>query len=138
MLQSEIEIRVRYGETDRMGFVYYGNYATYFEVARVEMLRQLGINYKDLEDSGISLPVVHFDIKYMKPAFYDDRLTVKTTVSEVPGARIRFHYETCNHEKVLLNIASTTLVFVNVHTLKPCMAPEFVMQKIMPFFKNQL
>ncbi len=134
MFVSEIQIRVRYGETDRMGFVYYGNYATYFEVARVEALRKLGVNYKDMEDGGVSLPVLDFKIKYIKPAFYDELLTIKIQICEMPGVRIKFNYETFNEEGTLLNIAETTLVFVNTSTVKPCPAPEFVLEKIAPYF----
>jgi len=134
MFVSEIHIRVRYGETDRMGFVYYGNYATYFEVARVEALRNLGINYKDMEDGGVSLPVLDFKIKYIKPAFYDELLTIKIQILELPGVRIKFNYETENEEGRLLNIAETTLVFVNTATMKPCPAPDFVLEKIAPYF----
>ena len=85
MYSTENKIRVRYAETDRMGYVYYGNYAQYFEVARVEMLRNLGISYKSLEDSGVILPVIDFTIKYIKPAFYDDFLTVKITLKQMPN-----------------------------------------------------
>ncbi len=136
MIQSAIAIRVRYSETDRMGFVYYGNYATYFEVARVELLRSVGVNYKELEDSGIALPVLEFKIKYIKPAFYDEVLTVKIKVNELPGIRIKFNYETLNSEGVLLNIAETTLVFVNTKTMKPTMIPEYVLEKIRPFYQQ--
>ena len=93
MYVSEIKLRVRYSETDRMGYCYYGNYATYFEVARVECLRSLGITYKSLEDEGILLPVVDFKIRYIKPAFYDDELKIKTYIRELPTAKIKFDYE---------------------------------------------
>jgi len=118
-----------------MGFVYYGNYATYFEVARVELLRGLGISYKELEDSGISLPVLDYKIKYIKPAFYDDLLTVKTAIAEMPSARIHFSYETLNSEGVLLNKAETTLVFVNIATMKPIHAPDFITIRMKPYFE---
>lgn len=134
MFVSEIQLRVRYGETDRMGFVYYGNYATYFEVARVEALRKMGINYKAMEDGGISLPVLDFKVKYIKPAHYDDLLTIKLRIAELPGVRIKFEYETFNEEGILLNIAETTLVFVNTRSMKPCQAPSFVLEKIDPYF----
>ncbi len=134
MITTEIQIRVRYGETDRMGFVYYGNYATYFEVARVEALREMGVSYLEMENGGVSLPVLEYKIKYLKPAFYDDQLTIKTIIRELPGVRIKFEYETYNQDKVLLNIAETTLVFINVKTLKPCMVPDFVLEKMQPGF----
>ena len=113
MYTNEIQIRVRYAETDRMGYVYYGHYAAYFEVARVEMLRSLGFSYKKLEDEGVILPVLDYNIKYIRPGYYDDLLTIKTTIKELPTARMRFNYETFNEKKELINIAETTLVFVN-------------------------
>jgi acyl-CoA thioester hydrolase len=123
MIVNEIQIRVRYAETDKMGYVYYGNYATYFEVARVEMLRSLGFSYKKLEEEGVMLPVLDFSIKYFKPAFYDELLTIKTTINETPGVRIRFEYETFNEKNVLLNKAETTLVFIDMKTNRPIQIP---------------
>jgi acyl-CoA thioester hydrolase len=135
MLTSELTLRVRYGETDRMGYVYYGNYAAYFEVARVEMLREAGITYRDLEDSGIALPVAEYKIKYHKPAFYDDVLKIKTTVKQMPGVRLHFEYQTFRSDGTLLNTAETTLVFVNTETGKPCNAPDDVLEKISSQFR---
>src|ERR1039457_69057 len=134
MFSSEVKIRVRYGETDRMGYVYYGNYAEYFEVARVEALRELGLNYKDVEESGIMLPVYTFNIKYFKPAFYDDMLTIKTTIKEIPQARITFGYETYNEKKELLNKGETVLVFIDIKTNKPRSAPENFIKKLKKYF----
>ncbi|MBI4945637.1 MAG: acyl-CoA thioesterase [Bacteroidetes bacterium] len=134
MFTSEVQIRVRYGETDRMGYVYYGNYAEYFEVARVEALRELGLNYKDVEDSGILLPVYTFSIKYFKPAFYDDMLTIKTTIKEIPQTRITFEYETYNEKKELLNKGETVLVFIDTKTNKPRTTPENFIEKLKKFF----
>ncbi|MGR6086755.1 MAG: acyl-CoA thioesterase [Arcticibacter sp.] len=124
MVKDEIKLRVRYAETDRMGYVYYGNYATYFEVARVELLRKFGINYKDLEDGGIALPVADLTIKYLKPAFYDQLLTVRTTITEAQGVRIKFLYDIFNEAEELINSAETTLVFINTSTNRPCAIPE--------------
>jgi acyl-CoA thioester hydrolase len=134
MFSSEVKIRVRYGETDRMGYVYYGNYAEYFEVARVEALRELGLNYKDVEDNGIMLPVYTFNIKYFKPAFYDDILTIKTSIKEIPQARITFEYETYNEKKELLNKGETVLVFIDIKTNKPRSAPENFIKKLKKYF----
>ncbi|HEY4797497.1 MAG TPA: thioesterase family protein [Bacteroidia bacterium] len=136
MFTSEIKLRVRYGETDRMGYVYYGNYAEYFEVARVEALREFGINYKDMEDSGIMLPVYTFSIKYFKPAYYDELLTIKTTISKLPEARISFEYETFNEKNELLNKGETTLVFIDMKSNKPRMAPENFLQKLRKYFAS--
>ena len=112
MFSSSTQIRVRYAETDQMGVVYYGNYATYFEVARVEALRDLNISYKGIENDGYIMPVIHFEISYKKPAHYDELITIKTTIKEIPKARIQFNYECYNDKNELLNTASTTLAFV--------------------------
>ncbi len=134
MYKTEIQIRVRYAETDRMGYVYYGNYATYFEVARVESLRQLGFTYKDMEDKGIVLPVLDFSIRYLKPAYYDDQLTIYTSIIKPPAARLFFEYETFNEKNELLNKASTTLVFISKETMKPCMAPDYMVNSLAKYF----
>ncbi|MEO5571205.1 MAG: thioesterase family protein [Bacteroidia bacterium] len=134
MFSSEIKIRVRYAETDRMGYAYYGNYATYFEVARVEALREMGMTYKEMEDEGIILPVLEYAIKFSKPAFYDDLLTIKTAINKMPGARIRFDYETFNEKNILLNMANTTLVFINKINNKPCAAPTYFTEHIKKYF----
>lgn len=136
MYKSELKIRVRYAETDRMGYVYYGNYATYFEVARVEALRELGFSYKSLEDDGILLPVAEFSIKYLRPAFYDDELTIITEIPELPGTRIQFHYQVFNAKGELLTKASTTLVFVQKDTGRPCPAPALIIEAWKPFFAD--
>lgn len=136
MINTEVQIRVRYGETDRMGFVYYGNYATYFEVARVEALRQIGVSYLEMEEGGVCLPVVEYKIRYLKPAFYDDVLTIRTIIKEMPGIRIKFEYETYNQENILLNTSETTLVFVDIKTMKPCQLPEFVSKIMKPYFPD--
>lgn len=134
MFSSEVKLRVRYGETDRMGYVYYGNYAEYFEVGRVEALRELGMSYRELEDSGIMLPVLEFSIRYMKPAYYDELLTIKTSIPELPAARLKFNYETFNENGVLLNNGVTTLVFVNRGSGRPCAAPDSFLDSIRKFF----
>ena len=136
MLSAETKIRVRYAETDRMGYVYYGNYATYYEVGRVECLRKLGMSYRELEDSGIMLPVLDYKIRYYKPAFYDDLLTLVTHIKQKPGTRIHFHYEMFNENMVKLNEGETTLVFVQVATGKPVMAPDDFLLKLEPFLKK--
>ncbi|CAN5354423.1 thioesterase family protein [soil metagenome] len=134
MYTTEIKIRVRYGETDRMGYVYYGNYAEYFEVARVEALRNLGFSYRKLEDEGIMLPVINYSVKYIKPAFYDDELTIKVTIREIPLARIRFDYEIYNEKDELITVADTTLVFIDRAVNKPRPAPEDFIVALKKFF----
>src|ERR1051325_10740300 len=134
MYVSETQIRVRYGETDQMGYVYYGNYAQYCEVGRVEAIRGLGLSYKELEDSGIMLPVLEFKIKYFKPAYYDDLLTIKTFIREIPAARLKFDYEIYNQQGVLLNTGDTTLVFINKTTNRPCAAPADFVERLKAAF----
>jgi acyl-CoA thioester hydrolase len=116
-----------------MGYCYYGNYAQYFEVGRVEALRELGFSYKALEDSGIMLPVLEFKIKYLKPAYYDDRLTIITAIPEIPTAKIRFEYETHNENGERINFGETTLVFINKNTNRPCAAPSALIDKLKQF-----
>ena len=134
MYTAELEIRVRYGETDRMGYVYYGNYAQYFEVARVEAMRVFGITYKDLEDNGILLPVYEYNVTFLKPAYYDDELLIKTTIPSIPQARIEFHYQTFNANNEMVNRAQTTLVFIDKESGKPIKAPDFFVKKLLTHF----
>ena len=134
MYVNEIQIRVRYAETDQMGYVYYGHYAAYFEVARVEMLRSLGFSYKILEEEGVILPVLNYSIKYIRPAYYDDLLKIKTVIKDLPAARIRFDYETFNEKEELINIAETTLVFVNKKTGRPSSPPTDLLEVMRKFF----
>jgi len=136
MFTKEIELRIRYAETDRMGYAYYGNYATYFEVARVEAMRALGMSYKDIEDSGVILPVKEFSVRYKKPAFYDDNITIKVTIKEVPKFRFGFHYETRNDKREVLNTAFTELVFVNKQTGRPMVIPENLRLLFKPYFNT--
>jgi len=128
--QFDTQIRVRYAEADRMGYVYYGNYATFFEVARTEMLRSLGFTYKGWEDSGIILPVREFHIRYYAPAYYDDLLTIRTILKELPAARISFHHEVYNEDGLKLCTGKLDLVFVDQKTGRPRRAPEEFLQAI--------
>ena len=134
MYISETTVRVRYAETDRMGYVYYGNYALYFEVGRVEALRQLETSYKEMEERGIMLPVYECNIRYLKPSFYDDLLVIKTTVKELPTVKIKFEYEIFSHTGELLTTGNTSLAFINIASNKPCRAPEYFMKKIDKYF----
>ncbi len=134
MYISETTVRVRYAETDRMGYVYYGNYTQYYEVGRVEALRSLGTSYKQMEDDGIMLPVYTCSLKYLKPAVYDDLLLIKTTIKELPNVRITFDYEIFNQNGELLNTGTTTLVFISTNNNKPCPAPDAFIEKIKKYF----
>lgn len=135
MYSSETTVRVRYAETDQMGYVYYGNYAMYYEVGRVESLRQLGLTYKALEGMGIMMPVLENHSRYKAPARYDELLTVRTTIKELPGVRITFYYEIFNEEKKLVNEGQTQLVFIDMKSNRPCKAPEAMLQVLSPFFR---
>jgi acyl-CoA thioester hydrolase len=134
MFVNEVQLRVRYAETDQMGYVYYGNYATYFEVGRVESLRTLGLSYRELEESGIMLPVLEYHSKFFKPAKYDDLLTIRTIIKEMPSVRIKFEYEVLNETKEILCKGETTLVFVKSETKRPCPAPLDFIESIKKFF----
>lgn len=134
MFSHENTVRVRYAETDRMGYVYYGTYAQYFEVGRVEALRSLGMPYRRMEEEGVMLPVHDLSVRYHKPAFYDDLLTVRTIITEMPTVRIRFAYEVRNEDGVLLTEAATTLVFIDRATNRPRRAPEDLLRLLKPFF----
>lgn len=135
MYQSETTVRVRYGETDQMAYVYYGNYAMYYEVARVESLRQLGVTYKELEASGIMMPVLENHSKFLGPARYDELLRIVTTIREKPGVKIKFEYEIFNEQNKLINQGETLLVFVDRKTGRPIRTPEMMVNVLAPFFK---
>jgi len=115
--------RVRYSETDQMGYCYYGNYAQFFEIGRVETMRSLGVSYKSLEENDIMLPVKEFSVSYHSPAYYDDLLIIKTTITAIKGAKIDFSYEIFNEQNHLICTALTVLVFINKRTMKPIQAP---------------
>ncbi|OWK73736.1 thioesterase [Flavobacteriaceae bacterium JJC] len=130
MIHTTHSIRVRYGETDPMKYVYYGNYAEYFEVARVELFRDLGIPYDEIENQGIWLPVSEFSIKYLKPALYDQILEIHTYIKKIPGVRIEFEYEIYNSSKQKITEAKTTLFFLDAKTNKVVKCPDFLMNII--------
>lgn len=134
MYISETSIRVRYGETDQMGYVYYGHYAMYYEVARVESLRQLGLTYKEIEEMGVMMPVLENRSKYLAPARYDDLLRIVTTLREKPGVKIKFEYEIFNDENKLIHQGETVLVFINKHTNRPCRQPAAMEKALERFF----
>lgn len=122
-------IRVRYAETDQMGVVHHGNYAQYLELARIEWMEQFGVSYKSMEDDGVMLPVYEMNFKYKRPAHFDDRLTIVTTLKEVPDIRIKFTYKIYRGEE-LLTIAETTLVFMEATTKKPIKCPPHILKAI--------
>ncbi len=130
MKNTLTEIRVRYGETDQMGVVYYGNYAQYLEQGRTEWLRELGFSYKWMEANDVQLPVVHFSIDYKLPARYDDLIIVKTSLKKMPSVKIEFYYEIYNESKQLLATANTILVFINSKTKKLMKAPDYLIDRL--------
>ncbi|MBS1614992.1 MAG: acyl-CoA thioesterase [Bacteroidetes bacterium] len=136
MYHSETKIRVRYGETDQMGFLYYGHYALYYEVGRAEAIRQLGFSYKELEAMGIHMPVIELQAKYLRPALYDDLITVRTTLRELPtGPKIQFHSELFNEAGALLNTGLTTLVFYDPEAKLKVPMHEELRKRLEGFFK---
>ncbi|MCD6017882.1 MAG: acyl-CoA thioesterase [Bacteroidetes bacterium] len=137
MIKTETTLRVRYGETDQMGFVYYGVYAQYYEVGRVEAMRSLGFSYRAMEESGVLMPVINLTINYKKPALYDDEVRIVTTVKEMPGVRITFHYECFNQKNELLNTGSVTLVFIDKTKNKPMQPPAWFMEGFMKRFEKK-
>ena len=136
MFLFETKIRVRYADTDQMGYMYYGNYAAFFEVARTEMLRSVGMTYKAMEEAGVMMPVLEMKSKYIKPALYDDEILVKVTIKDKPAVRIIFNYELFNPKQELLHIGETTLVFVDMLKNKPCLAPQNFRDKIEIYFSK--
>lgn len=133
--QFEHKVRVRYAETDQMGYVYYGNYAAFYEVARTEMLRVTGISYKDLEAMGVMMPVTEMYTKYHAPAKYDELITIRVTIKEKPSVRIAFDYEIYNESGQLLNTGMTKLVFVDMLKNKPCKPPVIFCEKLDDYYK---
>ena len=137
MIHSKHSLRVRYAETDPMKYVYYGNYATYFELGRVELFRSIGISYDEIEKQGIWLPVSDYKIKYLKPALYDQKLEIHTFMKKIPGVRIEFEYEIYNEEGIKITEASTTLFFLNSETQKVIKCPDFLMKLIEDNWKEE-
>ncbi|WP_313804525.1 thioesterase family protein [Flavobacterium sp.] len=130
MKNYEFQVRVRYAETDQMGVVYHGNYAQYFEMGRVEWLRNLGVSYKWMEENGVMLPVVSLSMNYKKPARYDDLLTVRTIFKSQTSVKIEFDYEILNEKGELLTIGNSILVFVDMKTGRPILPPEYITEKL--------
>ena len=129
-LYFDYVLRTRYAETDQMGVVYYGNYPQYLELGRVEWLRSIGFTYKAMEEEGIMMPVVSLQIQYKKPALYDELITIRTKLKELPSTKIEFDYEILNEKGELLSMANTELVFVDAKTFRPVRCPEKVLKLI--------
>ena len=137
MLQSQTQIRVRYAETDQMNVVYHGNYAAYFEVARAECIRENGFTYKQIEELGVMMPIVEINIKFLRPAHYDDLLTIRTTLNELPtNHRMEFHHEVYNEENKLLTIGKVLLYLVDANTKEKTIMPQAMIDKIAHKFEK--
>ncbi|MFN8255158.1 MAG: thioesterase family protein [Bacteroidales bacterium] len=134
MVINDSKVRVRYGETDKMGYCYYGIYAQYFEIGRTDLMRKFGLSYRETEERGIMLPVLTLNVKYTKPALYDDELTIRTFLTKLPSVRIEFLYEIYNQNNELLTTAETTLVFIDSTSRRPIKAPDDFIDKLAPFF----
>ncbi len=137
MLISETKIRVYYEDTDQMGVVYYGNYARYYEIGRTEMIRDLGFTYKQMEEMNIMLPARSLKINYLKPAYYDDLLTIKTTIETIPKVKFPIKTEIFNEQGELINSGEVVLAFFNSKTNKPTAAPKFFTDEMTRLFNKQ-
>ena len=134
MYSHTSEIRVRYGETDQMRYLHHSNYARYYEIARVECLRSLGISYCEMEQSGILMPIIKMEAVFKQPAFYDDLLAVKASILSMPKTRLHLSYEFTNQHGVLTHIGQTHLCFVDGEARKPMRCPAPITEKLSPFF----
>lgn len=137
MVKHQTQLRVRYGETDQMGYLYYGRYAEYFEVGRVELMRSMGISYKSMEaDYGVFMPVMNYSTRYLRPAYYDNLLDIHTEVRELPDMSIHFHTEIFNDLGKIITTGTVQLAFIEVLSKKRVSSPPFLHQVLMPHFEN--
>ena len=135
MIEHRHKIRVRYSETDQMGFVYYGNYATYYEVGRVEAMRQVGIEYAKLEkEHGIWMPVTSMQCRFLRPGKYDEELTIVTQIRRLPDPYITFHYEILNEDQKIVTAATVSLCFIDAVSQKRVSTPQFILDKLQEYF----
>jgi acyl-CoA thioester hydrolase len=134
MFSFNCNYRVRYADIDQMGYMYYGNYARLYEIGRVEALRSLGLRYRELEEMGVMMPVYENKSRYIQPAKYDELITIKVIVKELPKARIIFNYEIYDESNILLNTGETTLVFVKMDNNRLVICPNEITERLKPFF----
>lgn len=134
MLISETKVRVYYADTDKMGVVYYGVYARYYEIGRTELIRELGFSYSEMESSGILLPARSLSVNYIKSAYYDDLLTIRTIIDAIPGVKFPIKTEIYNQNGELINTGEVVLVFFNGNTNKPCRIPKYFEDALKPYF----
>jgi acyl-CoA thioester hydrolase len=136
MFTSKTQIRIHYALTDQMGLVYHGHYAQFYEIGRTEALRSLGLTYKEVEALGVIMPVTEIHSRFLRPALYDDLITVTTTVKELPvHHKITFHSEIYNEKNELLNVGDVSLYFMDSKTMKRCDMPVQIKEKLTGFFK---
>ncbi len=137
MIEKSCKITVRYGETDQMGIVNNANYASYYEIGRTQWLRQLGLSYQQMEINGIMMPLIDLYSRYLKPAYYEDELTIKTLVKEIPASRIKFEYFIYNQSNQLINQGYSQQAFVNAETRRPQRAPQYLLELLIPCFDKE-
>ncbi len=137
MITSENNIQIRYDEVDKMGYVYHGNYAKYYHISRTELMRGIGFSDKEFENYNIIMPIIELNVKYLKPVYYDDVITIKTLLRQLPDTRMKFYHEVRNENNVLINTASSTVVFVDMGTRLPMRAPKFFVDKLKLYFEDE-
>lgn len=130
MITYYSKVKVMYSDTDQMGYVHHNNYVKYYETARWEMFEQLGMPYKAVEEKGFMMPVIRMDLKFIKPAFYDEELTIETTLLKISGPKIFFRYKLFNEAGAMVNKAEVSLAFISAATREPCLAPEFLAKRL--------
>lgn len=130
MIENKIPLKIRYSETDQMGYAHHGNYAQYFEIGRIALLNDLGISYKKMEEEGIILPVYSLNTRFLKPAKFDDSLILRTILKEIPSVRITFEYEIYNSNQEKISFGETVLVFVDTKKNRPIKIPQELLSKI--------
>jgi len=130
MIEHEYTFRVTYPDTDKMGTMHHANYAKYYETARWELFRSIGVSYNSIEEAGVMCPVISMNFRFIKPTFYDEQLTVKTRLKNMKGVRMSFDYKLYNEQNELINEAETDLAFVGKTNWKPCLSPDFLLKAI--------
>lgn len=135
MISHDTQVRVLYRDTDKMGVVYHANYIVYYEAARNEMFRAIGLPYTELEAMNIVMPIVEVESKYKAPAYYDELLTVRATIKELPAVRAIIEYEVFNEAGTLINTGKTVLGYVNTERMRPCRAPQKFIDELQKYFE---
>lgn len=135
MLEHTFQKRVRYGETDQMGYLYYGNYAQLYEIGRAELIRSIGLTYRDMEkEHGILMPVLSMQSRYVRPALYDEMLTIKTQIRKIPEQNITFHHEIFNEQNKLVNGGSVKLCFIEAESGRRLSTPTYLQKALDAYF----